>query len=44
MQQSYNYLAATGKLHYSMTNDYMFRMVLLRDIPAQKHQGQLSIY
>ncbi|MBE5825130.1 MAG: Rpn family recombination-promoting nuclease/putative transposase [Butyrivibrio sp.] len=31
MQQSYNYLAATGKLHYNMTNDYMFRMVLQRD-------------
>ena len=27
----YNYLNATGKLKYNMTNDYMFRMVLQRD-------------
>lgn len=31
MQQYYHYLSATGKLHYNMTNDYMFRMVLQRD-------------
>ncbi len=31
MQQTYHYLSATGKLHYNMTNDYMFRMVLQRD-------------
>ena len=28
---NYNYLSATGKLSYNMTNDYMFRMVLQRD-------------
>ncbi|WP_026660957.1 Rpn family recombination-promoting nuclease/putative transposase [Butyrivibrio sp. AC2005] len=27
----YQYLNATGKLKYNMTNDYMFRMVLQRD-------------
>ena len=31
MQPKYNYLTATGMLHYNMTNDYMFRMVLQRD-------------
>ncbi|MBP3274174.1 MAG: PD-(D/E)XK nuclease family transposase [Butyrivibrio sp.] len=31
MQENYHYLDATGLLHYNMTNDYMFRMVLQRD-------------
>ncbi len=31
MQENYLYLEATGALHYNMTNDYMFRMVLQRD-------------
>ncbi len=31
MQENYMYLSATGNLHYNMTNDYMFRMVLQRD-------------
>ena len=31
MQENYHYLEATGALHYNMTNDYMFRMVLQRD-------------
>ena len=31
MKQNYMYLSATGELHYNMTNDYMFRMVLQRD-------------
>ena len=31
MKEKYHYLSATGKLHYNMTNDYMFRMVLQRD-------------
>ncbi len=29
--QHYNYLSATGKLRYNMTNDYMFRIVLQKD-------------
>ena len=31
IMQHYNYLSATGKLRYNMTNDYMFRIVLQRD-------------
>lgn len=30
-ETKYEYLQATGKLEYNMTNDYMFRMVLQRD-------------
>jgi predicted transposase/invertase (TIGR01784 family) len=31
LPKKYHYLNATGALHYNMTNDYMFRMVLQRD-------------
>ena len=37
MQQNYHFLSATGKLHYNMTNDYMFRMVLQRDKDTLKN-------
>ena len=30
-KQQFQFLNATGKLEYNMTNDYMFRMVLQRD-------------
>ena len=30
-KQTYKYLSATGKLPYTMTNNYMFRIVIQRD-------------
>ncbi len=31
MQKNQNYLTATGKIPYNMTNDYMFRAILQKN-------------
>ena len=35
--QNYNFLSATGKIEYNMTNDYMFRIVLQKNEETLKN-------